>query len=178
MDDPLTVGVAEGGSHLSYQADDAVEGEGAEVLVGEAAPGHQRHHQIGPVGVTPVVIERDDVRMLEAGHGSRLRLEAAHKRRVVGVLGSDHLDRHLAPNGGLEGAIHHRDPPGGKTFPHLVATDGIAELAGRACGRGIEAKIWEVVWKTIGDQLEDADRGAEALEPVLAKAAHLDPGLG
>ena len=64
----------------------------------------QAHHEVGGTGLAPVVVQRDDVRVLEPGDELGLGLEPADERRVVGELGRDHLDRHLAPDDRLVGA--------------------------------------------------------------------------
>ena len=50
----------------------------------QVAPADQRRHEVGRVGLTPVVVQRNDVRMIERGDQLRLDLEATDERRVVG----------------------------------------------------------------------------------------------
>ena len=89
----------------------------------QAPASHQPHHEVRRAGLAPVVVERDDVRVLELGDQLRLGLEATDEVGVVGVLRSDDLDRHLTADGGLIGAV--RDPAGPVADPlaQFVPTD-------------------------------------------------------
>ena len=51
-------------------------------------------HQICATRLAPVVVERDDVRVLDAGNQLGLDLESPNELLGVGQLGTDHLDRH------------------------------------------------------------------------------------
>ncbi|MFN8504759.1 MAG: hypothetical protein U0177_22860 [Kouleothrix sp.] len=70
----------------------------------EAAAAEEAHHQEGAGGVAPVVVERDDVGMFEAGDELGLALEAADELGAVGVLGENDLDGDVAADLGLPGA--------------------------------------------------------------------------
>ena len=116
MDDALAVGVSQSRAHLADQPDDPFERKGPHVPVGEASPLHQRHHEVRAVWVPPIVVERHDVGVFKTGDGAGFHLETSNKRWMVGVLGPDHLDRHLSAHGGLECSIDDRYPPGTQTF--------------------------------------------------------------
>ncbi len=81
----------------------------------------QAHHEVGGAGLAPVVVERDDVRVFEPGDELGLGLEPADERRVVGELGRDHLDRHLAPDDRLVGAIDGAERAATELLAQLVA---------------------------------------------------------
>ena len=71
----------------------------------QAPASHQPHHEVRRTGLAPIVVERNDVRVLELGDQLRLGLEASDEVGVVGVLRSDDLDRDLTTDGGLIGAV-------------------------------------------------------------------------
>ena len=62
----------------------------------DAAAAEEPHDEVGGIRLSPVVVERDDVRVLEPGDDLRLALEPAHEVRVVRELGWHRLDRDLA----------------------------------------------------------------------------------
>ena len=64
----------------------------------EASTSQVPHHQVGGVGLAPVVVERHDVRVLQARDDLRLALEPPDEVRVVRELRVDRLDRHLPPD--------------------------------------------------------------------------------
>ena len=59
--------------------------QGAVFEDGRQAPAsHQPHHEVRRIGLAPVVVERNDVRVLEPGDQLRLGLEATDEVGVVG----------------------------------------------------------------------------------------------
>ena len=62
----------------------------------DAAASKEPHDEIGGVRLSPVVVERNDVRVFELGDDLRLALEATDEVRMVRELGRDRLDRDLA----------------------------------------------------------------------------------
>ena len=52
------------------------------------------------------VEDRDDVRVVERGGNARLAQEAFAETAVIGKVGRDHLERHLAPEALLLSAVH------------------------------------------------------------------------
>ncbi len=89
--------------------------------VGEAAGVDQSHHQVRGTGLAPVVVQRDDVRVLQPGDELGLGLEPADERRIVGEPGLDHLDRHLTPDDRLVGAEHRAERAPSDLLAQLVA---------------------------------------------------------
>ena len=75
----------------------------------ERTPAHVTHHQVGAVGLAPVVVQRDDVRMLQHRHCLRLGLEAMHEVGMVGQLGADLLHRDRSAERRLHAAPHQRE---------------------------------------------------------------------
>ncbi len=73
---------------------------GAEVLC------QQAHHDVGPTGLAPVVVDRNDVGVLEVGHELRLSIETPDEISVVRQLGADRLDRNLAAHARLHRSVH------------------------------------------------------------------------
>ena len=87
---------------------------------GQVPAAHQTHDQIGRVRLTPVVVQRDDVRMLERRDDLCFGLETADEGRIVGEVGTDDLDRHLATDSGLVGAVGRPRRTGTDLLPQLV----------------------------------------------------------
>ncbi len=75
--------------------------------VGERSTPQVTHDQPGRPRLTPVVVERNDPRMLEPGHQMGLGLEPADELGTVRKLLSDHLDRDLAVERRLPATEHH-----------------------------------------------------------------------
>ncbi len=94
--------------------------------VGEAATLHQPHHEVGRIGFAPIVVERNDVRMLEPGDELCLGLEAPDEVRIVGQFGPDDLDRDLAPDGGLVRPVRHAERTLADLLTQLVSPDSQA----------------------------------------------------
>ncbi len=68
-------------------------------------PRRNRMTRYAPSGLAPVVVERDDVRMLQARDELRLALEPADEVGLVRQLGVDRLDGDLAPDLRLDRAV-------------------------------------------------------------------------
>ena len=137
------------------------------------------HHQVGALRVAPVVIERDDVRVLELGDELRLGLEAADEGGLVDQLRTDDLDRHLAAHRRLIGAVDDAEVAGAHLLAQLVAADGAPEAsARRRRRRPVDSKRREVGRQPLDDQLEHSDRRADPLEAVLAQCLRLPAGTG
>ena len=80
----------------------------------------QAHHQICGTGVAPVVVQRDDVRVLQPGDELGLGLEPADERRIVASAGLIAFDRHLTPDDRLVAARN--------TVPNAPRPDLLAQL--------------------------------------------------
>ena len=81
--------------------------------VAQRAAFQQLHHQVHLLlavrrGVYTLVVDRDHVRVMNLGGGTRLALEPFHERAVVGVAGVHHLDRHRPVQPGVQAAPIHR----------------------------------------------------------------------
>ena len=73
----------------------------------QAAAGNPTHDQVRAIRLAPVVVERDDVRVFEAGDQFGFDLEAADKVGLVGVFGEDDFDGDGALEQRLIGAVDH-----------------------------------------------------------------------
>jgi hypothetical protein len=62
---------------------------------------------VRPAGVASDVVDREQVGMVEHPDGARFLLEALQRLRVVGPDVGQHLDRDVAPEARVGGAIHH-----------------------------------------------------------------------
>ena len=103
-------------------------GEGPQRRAAQVAP-----HDVGTAGLAPVVVDRDDVRMLERRDRLRLRLEPLDERlRARDVLVED-LDLDIAPDPRLD----RPEPDAGARLAELLqqaGTPGAARLGARANG--------------------------------------------
>lgn len=95
---------------------------------GKVPAAHETHDQIGRVRLTPIVVQRDDVWMLERRDDLCFGLETADEGRIVGEVGTDDLDRHLATDGGLVGAVGR---------PRRTCTDLLPQLVPTHCWPGL-----------------------------------------
>ncbi len=131
--DALAVCVRERAADLGEQARGGLQLPGAAIeRLPQRAAAQPAHHQVGAVGIAPVVVERDDVRVLELRDELCLGLEATDEGGLVDELGADDLDRHLAADRGLIGAVDDAEVAGADLLAKLVAADGAAESrAGR-----------------------------------------------
>ena len=91
--------------------------------IGERSAAQQPEDKEGRTGLTPKVVERNHVRMLEPRHQLGFGLEPLHEPRVVGELSADRLHRHLAPDGRLHGAVHGTERAFADQLTQLVAGD-------------------------------------------------------
>ena len=88
----------------------------------EAAAAHPSHHEVRATAVAPVVVERNDVRVLQPGNGLRLLLESPDEDRVVGQLRVDLLDPDLASELGVERPPHDTERALADAFQQSVAS--------------------------------------------------------
>ncbi len=72
----------------------------------QCAAAEPSHHEIRGVGFPPVVIQRHDVWMLEAGDELGLDLETANEVGLVRPLGPDDLDGNLTSDRWLIPTVH------------------------------------------------------------------------
>ena len=84
-----------------------------------------RHHE-EPIALLAGVVDRDDVGVRERRHRLRLGLEAGERVGVIGeVLGQD-LDRHVALEAGIAGAVDLPHPAGAERRDDLVRAEAVA----------------------------------------------------
>ena len=69
------------------------------------------------------VVDRGDVRVIEHARGFRLLLEAAQAVRILREGGGQHLDRDLAPEARVLGAVHLAHSPGADLAEDFVGTE-------------------------------------------------------
>ena len=79
--------------------------------VREGLPLEQLHHQIVHAILVADVVQRADVRVVQLGDGAGLALEAGAHFRGGGQMRGQHLDRHVAAEAGVVGAVHLAHPP-------------------------------------------------------------------
>jgi hypothetical protein len=71
----------------------------------------------------PHVVEGEDVRVVERGHGPGLLLEAAQAVGVGDTLRGDDLDRHFAAEARVAGAVDLAHASGAEGREHLVGPE-------------------------------------------------------
>ena len=129
MDHAGAVGGVECGADLLDHPAQAVVVEAAGEHRGfQRAAGDVAHHEVGAVGLAPVVVERHDVRVFEGGHGLRLGLEAADEVGLVGEFCADLLDRHRASERWLRAAPHERERALADHLVELVAAQHVLAM--------------------------------------------------
>ncbi len=98
MDDAGGVGLAEAVGHLDPDVEERSNGHRTRLEQrAQRSPFDElQDDEKNPVR-GPELVERDDVRMVEAGDGIRLLLEAAAALGVRGDGGGQHFEGHLAP---------------------------------------------------------------------------------
>ena len=102
------------------------------------------HHEIRRVGVAPVVDQRDDVGVFDAGDQMRLGLEAPDELRPRGEFGADLLDRHLAFHRRLHPSPHDRERPASRLFQQPIAAERDTDRLDVEGGIGIEDRSFEI----------------------------------
>ncbi len=180
MDHSPPVGVVERRADLSEEAERRVDVPRAPLQrIAQAPTPQPAGHQVGAVGLAPVVVERHDVGVLQLGDDVGLGLEAADELRLVDVLGPDHLDCHFPAHRRLVGAVHDPEVTRPDPFPQLVAPDRPAQTRCRDPRRHpVDPKRREVVGEALEQELEDVLGLAQTLEAVLAHGPHLPPAVG
>ena len=108
VDDPTAVGEVQGVGDLCHDVSDV--GECQRVLsqrIGEIAALDPAHDDVGLLGVPPVVVQRHDVRVREAGHRRGLSREPPDEVRIGGAWAPNDLDRDLSIDRGLGRPMHY-----------------------------------------------------------------------
>ncbi len=118
MDHAPPVGMVERRADLTEKAQGGLDVPRPSIQrIAQAPTTQPAGHQICAIGLAPEVVERHDVGVLQLGDDVGLGLEAADELRLVDVLGPDHLDRHLATNRRLVGAVHDPEVAGTRPVP-------------------------------------------------------------
>src|SRR5687767_1157637 len=106
MNNAITVGNIQGVSDLIEQTSSIRKGPRSSLDSLSQIPIQPAHHQISTFGVTPIIIERDNMGMFEAGNQLRFNFKTANKIRFVGILGQNDFNRNLAPDNFLISTIN------------------------------------------------------------------------
>ncbi len=131
MDDSPAVGDGERPGDLVQQGSGLGQRPGTILQrLAQAAAAQPAHYQIGAVWLAPIVVEWDDVQMFQLGNQSGFALKAADEVGLVGELGQDHFDGHVAVEGGLVGAVHHAETTGSNLLAQLIAANSLLRLVG------------------------------------------------
>src|SRR6266508_2362591 len=175
VDDTLAVGIGECARHRRHHASGRLKIPWASVERLPQRPSAQpAHHEVRPVWVPPVVVERNEVRMLELGDLLRLRLESADERWLVDELRPDGLDCHLTPDRGLVGAVDDAEVAAADLLAELVPAHRATERTGQDGRRqAVDSQGREVGREALDEKLEDVLRASDALEPERAQSLRL-----
>jgi hypothetical protein len=84
------------------------------------------HHQVGPAGFSPIVVDGNDVRMFQPGDELGLGIEAADELGIIGEPGMDNLDRDFPAYLRLERAVYGTEGPLSQQLEHPVPAKGFA----------------------------------------------------
>ena len=107
MDDALRVRGGQALRHLHAQVDGLAPGEGAALHpLAQRLALQQLHDRVGQPLVVPEVVDGDDVRVGERRQRACLALEAGEGALVLGQARRQHLDRDLAMEARVAGAVH------------------------------------------------------------------------
>ena len=142
MDDTEVVGERQARTQLLDHLSRRVRCEGAAPHHRlQALPAGQPADQVGGIGLPPVVVQRDDVGVLEPSDQLGVSFEAADELGVVGQIGIDHLDRHLASRSRLVGAIVDPRAVPGEPLTQLVSPDRQSNLRGVGGRLQVEGRV-------------------------------------
>ena len=102
--DPVPMREGEGGGDLFDEADRSGPRErpGALLDASQATSPQVTRDDVGAAWLSPVVVDRHDVRVFERRDGLRLRLEPSHEGGVARDVLGEHLDGHVAADVGLD----------------------------------------------------------------------------
>ena len=100
MHDPCRVGRAERSPNLFQDSRHSVEGKwsiDAQRVFGGACL-EQAEHEIGAAGLPPKVVQRHDMRVLQAGDHVSFGFKAMDERAIVREFRVDDFHRNISPN--------------------------------------------------------------------------------
>ena len=124
MDDALLVGGGQTASDLIAVVHRLAQGKpalGQERPQGRAV--EKLGDEVGRLLVSADVEEGEEVRMVQRARGACFALEALQAVAVVGERRGQQLDRHLAAEAGVAGAIHLAHAPGPERAENLVGAE-------------------------------------------------------
>ena len=117
----------------------------------------------------PVVVHRNDVRMLQAGNELGFGFEALHEARIVRELGPHHLDGHLASHARLHRPVHRAEAAFADDIAELVAGYGHART--RRQGRIAERDAMLEIGQRVGRRQAGFVGEVVVEPPVRARSA-------
>jgi hypothetical protein len=100
--------------------------------VAQRAAIEQFHHRVGDGAVLAEIVDRDDVRVGQRGDGTRFGFEPSACDRIVRQRVGDDLDRDVALQPRIAGAIHLAHPAGTEQVEDLVRANSTAGLGRHA----------------------------------------------
>ena len=117
----MAIAMARSGGSWPLLLDDLLERAALQVL----------HGDVGAAVGLAAVVDRDDVRVVEARRGLRLAPEALDELAVLGVALGHDLERDLAAEARVLGEVHRRHAADAEAPEHAVAA--VERLTGARC---------------------------------------------
>src|SRR6185503_14004812 len=171
VDDAFGVGRLEAVGELDAEADDLIDRQRAESELGlEPLAGDQLQHQEIDPRVAAELVDRADIRMVQAGDGERFAVEAAAGAVVSEHAGRQHLQRDVAIEMLVVGAVDDTHPAGADLFEHAEMRQRLRDQRHLGCTRpdrsfirgdslSAEAASAEPVWCSIAGPRRRTDHG-------------------
>ena len=92
-------------------------------LIFQTATPQQAHNQVSRIRFAPIIIQRHNVRVFQAGDKLSLGLKAANEIGVVGITGQNNFDGHIALNGWLQGPVDNTKATAANLLTQLKSFD-------------------------------------------------------
>jgi len=168
------VGEAQRLRHLAHDLDRVARGEAACARqVGELVGRDQLHGVVGLAGDRADVVDRNDAGVGKAGRGARLALEAVHPVGIGAVAEQQDLERDLAFEVGVPGAVDLAHAAVAELGAQLVAAEPARAAGGRRREGGLQ--VCRVRRRQLAERDEDF---GERLAPERVEAVAVGLGEG
>ena len=125
MDDAVAMGQVQRRSYVIEDRKNLVTGKATLVhAVPQAAGAQIAHHKISPVGIAPIVEQRNDMRVLEPGYQLRFIFEMLDELASVGMYRQNRLDGYFAAHRELSSSVHDSESALSQPLNELIALEG------------------------------------------------------
>ena len=141
VDDPLLVGCGQPLGHLHGEVDGLAGGKSAIFeSCAQRLAFEELHDGVGSFTLSPEVVDGEDVRVGELGDRARLALEAGERLGIVGQIGGEDLDGHVAVELGIPCAVDLAHATGAEVRENLVRTQAGAGGESHYLSRGANSR--------------------------------------